>query len=75
MLIGAGANFDRKSSLEGTISLGIYQNLDQLRLRAFSRLPKVRSDIREYLKQSNALKDLTFNHIFDPIYSKNYLFF
>ena len=75
MLIAAGANFDRKSRLEGTISLGIYQNLDQLRLKAFSRLPKVRSDIREYLKQSNALKDLTFNHIFDPIYSKNYLFF
>ena len=30
------------------------ENMDQLKIKAFSRLPKVRSDIREYLKKSNA---------------------
>ena len=55
--------------------MGIFQNLDQLKLKAFSRLPKVRSDIREYLKQKYVIKDITYTNIFNPIYSKNYLFF
>ena len=51
-------------------------NLDQLKLKAYSRMPKVRSDIREYLKEGKyAIKDLTFSHIFDPVYKENFLFF
>ena len=50
-------------------------NFDQLRLRAYSRLPKVRSDIREYLKEGeNSLNNLTYTYIFDPIYIKNSFF-
>ena len=76
LLFGAGIKFNKQSSLDGTLSFSIYSNLDQLRLRSWSRLPKVRSDIREYLKEGeNSIKDLTYSYIFDPIYNKNFLFF
>ena len=75
MLIAGGIQIDKKSNVDSSISLSIYENLDQLRLRAYSRLPKVRSDIREYLKEEYALKDLTYSYIFDPVYSKRNLFF
>ena len=65
----------RVNSYDEVLELGIFENLDQLRLRAYSRLPKVRSDIREYLKEEYALKDLSYSYIFDPIYSKRNLFF
>ncbi len=75
LLIAGGIKIDKNSNLDSSISLSIYENLDQLRLRAYSRLPKVRSDIREYLKEEYALKDLTYSYIFDPVYSKRNLFF
>ena len=75
LLIAGGIQIDKKSNVDSSISLSIYENLDQLRLPAYSRLPKVRSDIREYLKEEYALKDLTYSYIFDPIYSKRNLFF
>ena len=75
LLIASGVQIDKNSNLDSSISLSIYENLDQLRLRAYSRLPKVRSDIREYLKEEYALKDLSYSYIFDPVYSKRNLFF
>ena len=75
VLIGTGLNFDRNSNLTGNIGLGFFQNLEQLRLKAYSRLPKVRSDVREYLKEKYTLKSLAYSYIFDPHYSKDYLFF
>lgn len=75
LLIAGGININKNSNLDSSISLSIYENLDQLRLRAYSRLPKVRSDIREYLKEEYALKDLTYSYVFDPVYSKRNLFF
>ena len=61
--------------MDGTLSISLFENLDQLRLKSFSRLPKVRSDIREYLKEQYAIKNLTYSYTFDPVYSKNNLFF
>ena len=75
LLIAGGIQIDKNSNIDSSISLSIFENLDQLRLRAYSRLPKVRSDIREYLKEEYALKDLSYSYIFDPIYSKRNLFF
>ena len=64
-MINGGINFNKNSALESAISLSFFQNLDQLRLRSFSRLPKVRSDIREYLKEKYALKSLSYRYLFD----------
>ena len=75
LLVSGGVSLNKNSYFDSSIGLGIFQNLDQLRLRAFSRLPKVRSDIREYLKEKYILKQLTYTHMFDPTYSKDYLFF
>jgi len=75
LFAGGGVKFNKRSVLEGTLSLSLFENLDQLRLRSFSRLPKVRSDVREYLKEEYAIKDLTYSYIFDPTYSKNSLLF
>jgi hypothetical protein len=75
LLIAGGIQIDKNSNIDSSISLSIFENLDQLKLRAYSRLPKVRSDIREYLKEEYALKDLSYSYIFDPIYSKRNLFF
>ncbi len=75
LLIANNFIFSKNSYLNTSVGLGIFQNLDQLKLKAFSRLPKVRSDIREYLKQKYVIKDITYTNIFNPIYSKNYLFF
>ena len=66
---------NKNSKIDTSISLSIYQNLDQLRLKSYSKLPKVRSDIREYLQEKYALRDLTYSIYCDPIYSKNLLFF
>ena len=38
-------------------------------------LPKVRSDIREYLKEQYVLKEFAFSNIFDPVYKEDFLFF
>ena len=71
----ASISFSKSTYLDGKISLSLYNNMDQLRLRAYSKLPKVRSDIREYLKEgSSALSRLSLTHIFEPIYLKNGLF-
>ncbi len=75
LLISGGVIFNKNSFFDSTIGLGVFENLDQLRLKSFSRLPKVRSDVREYLKQRYVLKKLNYTHIFHPTYSKDYLFF
>ena len=75
ILISGGVILNRNSFIDSTLGIGIFQNLDQLRLKAFSRLPKVRSDVREYLKEKYVIKELAFSHIFNPIYSRDYLFF
>ncbi len=75
LLLGGGIILKKNSFIESTLGLGIFQNLDQLELKAYSRLPKVRSDVREYLKEKYVLKELAYTYIFDPTYSKNYLFF
>jgi len=74
LFIGGGIKFNNQSVLDGTLSVSLFENLDQLRLKSFSRLPKVRSDIREYLKEQYAIKNLTYSYLFDPAYSKNNLF-
>ncbi len=75
VLTGGGIDLDKNSKIDTSISLSIYQNLDQLRLVSYSNLPKVRSDIREYLQEKYALRDLTYTYITDPIYSEKLLFF
>ncbi len=75
LLASGGVILNKNSFFDSTIGLGIFQNLDQLRLKAYSRLPKVRSDVREYLKERYVLKELFYTHIFDPTYSRDYLFF
>ena len=75
LLTSGGIILNKNSFFDSTVGLGIFQNLDQLRLKPYSRLPKVRSDVREYLKERYVLKKLTFSHMFNPIYSKDYLFF
>ncbi len=75
LLASGGIILNKNSYFDSTIGLGIFQNLDQLKLRAFSRLPKVRSDVREYLKEKYVLKQFTYTHMFDPTYSNDYLFF
>lgn len=75
ILASGGVRMNKNSSFDGTISISLYENMDQLRLKAWSRLPKVRSDIREYLKEQYAIKDLNFTYMFDPIYKRNLLFF
>ena len=42
-------DFDKQSSLSGTVSFNIANNLDDFKLKPYSLLPKVRSNIREYL--------------------------
>ena len=39
--VNGGVAFDKSSSLDGSISLNLYSNMDQLKLKAFSRLPKL----------------------------------
>ena len=64
-------DFDKQSSLAGTVSFNISNNLDDFKLKPYSRLPKVRSNIREYLVEGeNALVNLEFTRIFDPIYTR-----
>ena len=72
MNIDGSVSFSKSTWLDGKISLSVYNNMDQLRLRAYSKLPKVRSDIREYLKEgSSALSRLSVTHLFEPIYFTN----
>ena len=75
LLASGGIIFNKNSYFDTSFGIGIFQNLDQLRLTAFSRLPKVRSDVREYLKERYVIKQVAFTHLFEPIYSKDYLFF
>ena len=75
LYVSGGLKFQNNSYLESTVSLSLFQNLDQLRLSAYSRLPKVRSDVREYLKEKYVLKDLAYSHIFKGIYTNNFLLF
>lgn len=75
VLASGGIVFNRNSYFDATIGLGLFQNLEQLKLKAFSRLPKVRSDIREYLKEQYVLKEFAFSNIFDPVYKEDFLFF
>ena len=75
LLATGGIILSKNSYLDSTVGIGIFQNLDQLRLKAFSRLPKVRSDVREYLKERYVIKQFSYTHMFDPTYSQDYLFF
>ncbi len=75
ILAAGGIILSKNSYLDSTVGIGIFQNLDQLRLKAFSRLPKVRSDVREYLKERYVIKQFSYTHMFDPTYSQDYLFF
>lgn len=44
-------NVNRNLSVSGSVGLDIYNNFDQLRIPSDSVLPRVRSDIAEYLEQ------------------------
>ncbi len=75
-----GINFDndvafsKQTSFEATASFNIYDTFDEFYLTAYSRLPKVRSDIREYLKQGkNSISRFSVSHILKPFYSSNFL--
>ncbi len=75
LIFGQSIVFDKRSSMDISLNFNLYNNLDELRLTAYSKLPKVRSDIREYLKEGkNSISELTFSRIFKPIYSKEGLF-
>ena len=70
VIFGQTVAFDKKSFMDIALNFNLYNNLDELRLTAYSRLPKVRSDIREYLKEGkNSISEFTFSRIFKPIYS------
>jgi len=47
--------FSRNISLVSAFSYGIYDNMDELKLESDSILPRVRTDIVKYLKQSRGL--------------------
>ena len=64
-------DFDKQSSLSGTVSFNIANNLDDFKLKPYSLLPKVRSNIREYLVEGkNSLSNFEFTRIFKPVYTK-----
>ncbi len=69
-----GIVFNDRSFFDATASVALGSNMDQLRLRSFSRLPKVRSDIREYLKERYSIVNLNFTHLFSPVYRRKGLF-
>lgn len=72
VFFSGGVMIDKTSHFDATLSVSLYDNLDQLRLEAYSRLPKVRSDIREYLKSGqNSIARMTFTKYFDPLYLQN----
>ncbi len=72
ILASGDISLSKNSFFEGILGLNIANNVDQLKLRAYSRLPKVRSDIREYLRQGKySINKLTYSKIFQPIYRKN----
>jgi hypothetical protein len=76
LLLHGGVLFSKQTFLDGSLSFNFYDNFDDFKFRTYSKyLPKVRSDIREYLKEGKrGISRLTLTHIFDPVYKKNGLF-
>ena len=67
--------FKKNLTLTTAISTGIYSNYDQLKLASSSILPHVRTDIVEYLKESEevAIETLQLNYysqLSDSLYTK-----
>ena len=67
--------FDKQTFMDLSMSFNLSNNLDKLRLKPYSRLPKVRSNIRSYMKEGkNGISRLSFTHIFKPVYLDNGIF-
>lgn len=67
--------FDKQSFMDLSMSFNLSNNLDKLRLKPYSRLPKVRSNIRSYMKEGkNGISRLSFTHITKPVYLNNGIF-
>jgi hypothetical protein len=66
--------FSRNLSLIGVFSYGIYDNMDTLKLGSDSVLPRVRTDIVQYLKQSRefSVRRLQLNH-YSQLSKSNFL--
>ena len=58
------------------MAFNLYDNFDHFKFSTYSQdLPKVRSDIREYLKEGkNGHFEISYTHIFDPVYNEKGLF-
>jgi len=62
--LGGYVNFTPNWSLDGVLGFNIYNNFDDLKLESDSQLPRVRSDIKNYLKDGEqALVRLESNYI------------
>ena len=73
--LSGAIDFSKQTAIRSSVTANVFNNFEGFRLRAFSRLPKVRSDVREYLKQGEyAIDDFSISHIFKPNYSKRGLF-
>lgn len=76
LFLHGGVQFSTQTFLDGSLAFNFYDNFDDFKFPTYSKyLPKVRSDIREYLKDGKrGISRLTLTHIFDPVYKKNGLF-
>ncbi len=76
VFLHGGVVFSRQTTLDGSLSFNLYDNFEDFKFSTYSRyLPKVRSDIREYLREGkNGISRLTVSHIFDPVYNDRGLF-
>lgn len=62
--LGGYLNFNPNWSVDGQLGFNIYNNFDSLKLESDSQLPRVRSDIKNYLKEGEqALLRLETNYI------------
>ena len=61
---------NRHLGLSGALALDVHNNLDQLAPAAGSRLPRVRSEIQQYLEQgANGIERLELNYLWRPAQS------
>ncbi len=65
--INTKIKFNRGLSLHSTLGLSIYDTFDEFANPSFSKIPKVRSDIQEYLSEGkNNIARLKLDYIWSP---------
>ncbi len=64
--LNASVEFRPGLTLSGTLGVNLYNNFDQLKLASDSKLPKVRSDIKDYLKEGqNGIVSLQADYLWE----------